>query len=126
MKLLIAIAFGGAAGALGRHFVGVMAVRLMGHGFPWGTLTVNIGGALIMGALIELLALNWSASLEMRAFLTVGVLGAFTTFSAFALDVAVLYERGQLMVTGLYMAASVILSVGALFAGMRLMRLVLV
>ena len=125
MKLLVAIALGGAAGALGRHFVGVLAVRVMGHGFPWGTLAVNIAGSLAMGVLIELMALIWSPSAEMRAFLSIGILGAFTTFSAFSLDVATLYERGQVGVTAAYVAASVLLSVGALFVGMRAMRLVL-
>ena len=125
MKLLVAIAVGGAAGALGRHFVGVLAVRLMGHGFPWSTLAVNILGSLAMGVLIELMALVWSPSAEMRAFLTVGALGAFTTYSTFSLDVATLYERGALGATAAYIAASVVLSVGALFVGMRLMRVVL-
>ena len=125
MKLLVAIAIGGAMGALGRHFVGVAAVRLIGHGFPWGTLTVNIVGSLAMGFLIEAMALNWSPSPEMRALLTVGLLGAFTTFSTFSLDVVSLYERGMVAATAAYIAASLVLSVAALFAGMRLTRLVL-
>lgn len=125
MKLLLAIAAGGAAGAVGRHVVGVLAVRLMGHGFPWATLAVNIVGSLAMGVLIEIMALAWSPSPETRAMLTVGVLGAFTTFSTFSLDVATLYERGNMSVTAAYVAASLVFSVGALFTGMRVMRVIL-
>lgn len=125
MKLLLAIALGGAAGALGRHFVGVAAIKLIGHGFPWSTLAVNIGGSLMIGILIEIMALSWSPSPEMRAMLTIGFLGAFTTFSTFSLDVAVLYERGEIAAAAAYAAASVFLSLGALFAGMRVMRLIL-
>lgn len=125
MKLVLAIALGGAIGAVGRHYVSVAMTLLVGHGFPWGTLVVNIVGSFAMGALIETMALVWSPSLEMRALLTVGVLGAFTTFSTFSLDVATIYERGTPLVLAVYVAASVALSILALFAGLRLMRLVL-
>ena len=126
MKLVLAIALGGAIGAVGRHYVSVAMTLLVGHGFPWGTLTVNIAGSFLMGALIETMALVWSPSAEMRALLTVGVLGAFTTFSTFSLDVATLYERGAALQLAFYIAASVAISILALFAGLRLMRLVLV
>ena len=126
MKLVLAIALGGAVGAVGRHYVSVAMTLLMGHGFPWGTLVVNIVGSFLMGVLIETMALVWSPTAEMRALLTVGVLGAFTTFSTFSLDVATLYERGATPQLALYIAASVALSIFALFAGLRLMRLVLV
>ncbi|MDX1711586.1 MAG: fluoride efflux transporter CrcB [Rhodovibrionaceae bacterium] len=125
MKLLLAIAFGGAVGALGRHFVIAKVAALTGHGFPFGTLAANVIGSFVMGVLVELMALAWSPSAELRAFLTVGVLGAFTTFSAFSLDVALLVERGQDFNAALYVAASVCLSVGGLFAGMYLFRHVL-
>ncbi|MFT5182680.1 MAG: CrcB protein [Alphaproteobacteria bacterium] len=125
MKLVLAIALGGAIGAVGRHYVSVAMTLLVGHGFPWGTLVVNIVGSFAMGALIETMALVWSPSLEMRALLTVGVLGAFTTFSTFSLDVATIYERGTPLVLAVYVASSVALSILALFAGLRLMRLVL-
>jgi CrcB protein len=78
-----------------------------------------------MGALIETMALVWSPSAEMRALLTVGILGAFTTFSAFSLDVATLYGRGASLQLAAYVVASVIVSILALFIGLRLMRLVL-
>lgn len=125
MKLLFAIAIGGAVGALGRHFVSAGMAQLLGHGFPWGTLTVNILGSFVMGVLVEAMALAWSPAPEVRALLTVGVLGAFTTFSTFSLDVAVLYERGALGAAAAYILVSVTVSVLALFAGLRLMRLVL-
>jgi CrcB protein len=125
MKLVLAIAIGGALGAVGRHYVSVAMTLIMGHGFPWGTLVVNVAGSFLMGVLIETMALVWSPSLEMRALLTVGVLGAFTTFSTFSLDVATLYERGAPIILAIYVAASVGISILALFAGLRLMRLVL-
>ncbi len=125
MKLVLAIALGGALGAVGRHYVGATALRVLGSGFPAGTLTVNIVGSVAMGVLIELMALKISPSLEMRAFLTVGLLGGFTTFSTFSLDTALLYERGEPLVAFGYVVASVICSIGGLFAGMHLMRQVL-
>lgn len=126
MKLVFAIALGGAFGAVGRHYVGVMMTMLMGHGFPWGTLAVNVAGSFVMGVLIETMALVWSPTAEMRALLTVGMLGAFTTFSTFSLDVVTLYERGALLLSATYIAASIMFSILALFAGLRLMRLVLI
>ena len=83
MKLVLLVAAGGAIGAVGRYLVGVGAVRLLGFGFPWGTLIVNVLGSLLMGLLIEFIALRLSASNEVRTFLATGVLGSFTTFSAF-------------------------------------------
>ena len=122
MKLMLFAAAGGAVGAAGRYLVGVAAVRLLGHGFPWGTLVVNIVGSLIMGALIEAVALRYSISNEMRTFLTTGILGGFTTFSAFSLDFAILIERKAHGLAALYLCASVALSIGALFAGLYLAR----
>ncbi len=125
MKFMLYAAAGGAIGAAGRYLVGLGAVRLLGHGFPWGTLIVNIVGSLIMGALIEAIALRYSISNEMRTFLTTGILGGFTTFSAFSLDFAVLFERKAYGLAGLYLGASVFLSILALFMGLWLARTVL-
>ncbi len=125
MKLVLAIAVGGALGAVARHYVAAQMAHLLGHGFPFGTLTVNVLGSFIMGVLVELMALAWSPSLELRAFMTVGLLGAFTTFSTFSLDFAVLFERGALVSSFAYVLASVVLSVGALFAGLAATRAVL-
>ena len=125
MKLILAIAVGGAIGAVGRHVVAGQVLKLAGSGFPWGTVVVNVVGSFIMGALIETMALKWSVGLELRAFLTVGVLGAFTTFSTFSLDVALLTERGTLFGALGYVLISVIASIGALFAGLLLFRHIL-
>lgn len=125
MKLVLAIAAGGAIGAVARHFVNVQAMALLGMGFPWATLTVNVVGSFLMGVLVELSALVWSPGPALRAMLVVGLLGAFTTFSTFSLDVAVLHGRGHLALAAGYIVASVVLSVGALFAAMALMRAIL-
>jgi fluoride exporter len=126
VNMIVAIAIGGAAGAVGRHFVNVGMVALLGHGFPWGTLVVNIGGSLIMGVLAHVMATSWTVSPELRALMTVGALGAFTTFSTFSLDVVSLYERGQIGLAAIYVIASVTASVGALFLGLKLARVVFV
>ena len=122
MKLVLLVAAGGAIGAVGRYLVGVGAVRLLGFGFPWGTLIVNVLGSLLMGLLIEFIALRLSASNEVRTFLATGVLGSFTTFSAFSLDFAVLMERKAHGAAMLYLGASVGFSILALFAGLSIMR----
>lgn len=124
MYLILAIAAGGAIGAVGRHFVNVGAVTMLGTGFPYATLIVNVVGSFLMGVLIHVMAVSWTVSPEMRAFLTVGGLGAFTTFSTFSLDVALLYERGQLFLAGIYIVVSVAISIGALFIGLKLSRIV--
>lgn len=124
MKLFLMAAAGGALGAGARHLVNVGAMRLTGAGFPWGTLAVNLLGCFLMGLLIEMAALRWSISNEMRAFLATGILGGFTTFSAFSLDFAVLVERKAHGAALLYAAASVGLSLLALFAGLYVMRAV--
>lgn len=125
MKLILAIAVGGAIGAVARHLVNVQAAALMGFGFPWGTLTVNIVGSFLMGVLVETSALAWSPDSAVRAMLAVGVLGAFTTFSTFSLDTIVLYERGQMGLAAGYVIASVVLSIGGLFAGLAVVRAVI-
>ncbi|WP_205967396.1 fluoride efflux transporter CrcB [Aquisalinus luteolus] len=114
----LVIAAGGAIGAMARHAVGQLAMRLLGPNFPWGTLTVNVLGSLAMGLVIAWLVAREPAGQGVRAFLAVGLLGAFTTFSTFALDAVTLYERKAMMTAGLYVGASVILSIVALFAGL--------
>lgn len=124
MKTALMVALGGAVGALARYMVGVGAMRFIGAGFPWGTLIVNVVGSLIMGMLIAAFALRYSISNEMRAFLTVGILGGFTTFSAFSLDFAVLMERKDYGLAVLYLGSSVGLSILALFVGLSIARVV--
>jgi CrcB protein len=122
MNGMLAVAAGGVVGALARYGVYVATGHWLGHGFPYATLIVNLVGSFAMGVLIETMALVWNTSNEMRLFLAVGVLGSFTTFSTFSLDFVVLYERRDWWLSALYASASVILSIGALFAGLQLMR----
>lgn len=121
-QVVAAVAFGGALGAVARYVVVSQVGHWAGSGFPFGTLAVNVLGSFAMGLIVELSALAWSPSPELRAFLTVGFLGAFTTFSAFSLDAALLYERGELALSAAYIAVSVVLSVGAFFAALALVR----
>lgn len=123
MGMVISIALGGAIGALGRFFLSSQITHLMGPGFPWGMLIVNVMGCFAMGVIAELGALTWNLSPEMRAFLTTGILGGFTTFSAFALDTAVLTQRGDMTNALLYVGGSVGGSVAALFLGLYVVRL---
>jgi len=120
--MLIAIAVGGGIGALGRHFLSSAVAALLGSGFPWGIFVVNILGGFLMGLIVETGALKFSYSLEARAFLTTGLLGGFTTFSAFSLDASLLIERGDWMGAILYVTGSALLSIVALFAGLWLVR----
>jgi fluoride exporter len=125
LNMIASIAAGGAAGALARYALMGAVGHWLGTGFPYATLAVNVLGCFVMGALVEIFALAWSASPETQAFLTVGFLGAFTTFSAFTLDVHLLTTQGRLGFAALYVAASVLLSVFAFFAGLYLFRQVL-
>ncbi len=124
-QIIAAIACGGALGAVGRHFAVAQVAQWVGHGFPFGVLAVNVLGSFAMGVLVELGALAWSPSPELRAFLTVGLLGAFTTFSTFSMDTVLLYERGAYLQCAGYIVASVVLSVGAFFLALALLRAVL-
>ncbi len=117
-NIWLAVAAGGAVGAVGRNAVSRAAMHLMGPNFPWGTLAVNIIGSFGMGLFIVWLSHREPASPALRAFLTVGLLGAFTTFSTFSLDAVTLYRDRTVMIAGAYVLASVILSVGGLLAGL--------
>jgi len=117
---LIQVALGGAIGASARYLSGVTAMRLIGPGFPWATLFVNILGSFVMGVIVVVLANKGGTRLA--PFLMVGVLGGFTTFSAFSLDAITLFERGQVWQSAGYVLASVILSLMALMAGLALTR----
>ena len=118
----LAVAAGGAVGAMARHGVSRTAMHLLGPNFPWGTLAANIMGSFAMGLIIVWLSSREPASPALRAFLTVGLLGAFTTFSTFSLDVVTLYRDRTVMIAGAYLLASVILSVCALLAGLAVGR----
>lgn len=118
---LLLVMLGGAVGAGFRHLVGRAALALMGPGWPWGTLTVNIVGGLAMGLLAGILARTGGGE-NARLLLGVGVLGGFTTFSAFSLEVATMMERGALAAAALYAALSLAGAVAALFGGLALAR----
>ena len=125
MKMIAYIAAGGAIGAVVRHLVAGQVGQWLGHGFPWGILLVNVLGSFILGALVETFALFWSPSQELRALMVVGLLGAFTTFSTFSMDVVALFNKGEMLHAALYIGASVALAVFAFFVAMQLMRAVL-
>jgi CrcB protein len=123
MLHLALVAVGGAIGAGSRHLVNQAALRLIGPNFPVGTLAVNVIGGLLMGLLAGYLALRYSGGGQgLRLFLATGILGGFTTFSAFSLDAVMLWERGDVVGTVVYVLLSVILSIGALVAGLAIMR----
>lgn len=113
---------GGGIGAALRHGVNLGTARLFGTSFPYGTLTVNIVGCLVMGLLSGYFAFKGDVGQHWRLFMTTGILGGFTTFSAFSLDVALLYERGEIGLAATYILASVVVSLVAVFAGLALMR----
>lgn len=112
------VGLGGAIGAMLRHLSGMVALRLLGPAFPWGTLFVNVFGSLIMGLFIAWLVKRTGASNELRLFVATGILGGFTTFSAFSLDVANLFERGEIASATGYILISVLFSIAAVFAGL--------
>lgn len=122
LNILLAIAVGGGLGSLARHYLSTTIYSFTGGTFPWGILVVNVVGGFAMGLIVELSALKLNLGPELRAFLTTGILGGFTTFSAFSLDSALLIERGDWVNAGSYMVGSVVLSVAALFAGLWLVR----
>ena len=124
MPVVLWVALGGAIGSATRHGVNVWSGRMLGSGFPWHTLIVNVFGCLAMGVLIELMALRLNVGNDIRAFLTTGLLGGFTTFSAFSLDFALLVERKTYGLAAAYAAGSVVLSLAAVFAGLYLVRAV--
>jgi fluoride exporter len=113
---------GGGLGASLRHTINITCARCMGTGFPWGTFIINISGSTVMGLIGGYLAFKGEASQPWRLFLMTGILGGYTTFSAFSLDTAVLYERGELGLAALYVIGSVALSIAGLFAGLALIR----
>jgi fluoride exporter len=122
---IVAVAVGGSVGSVARYLVGVMAGRLFGTSFPWGTLLINIIGSCALGALAEALALRWDASPVVRVFLTIGICGGFTTFSTFSLDAVYLMNRGDIVLAAAYVAASVTLSIGGLYTGLYAVRAIL-
>jgi CrcB protein len=122
MALTLWIGLGGALGAMLRHFLNIWIARMAGSDFPWHTMVINISGSFVMGLLISLMALRWNVGNDLRAFLTTGILGGYTTFSAFSLDFAVLVERKAYTLAGAYASGSVVISLIAIFLGMAVAR----
>lgn len=125
IQTLIYVALGGAIGASARYLTGLAAIRVMGPGFPWGTLAVNVIGSFLMGVLVVTLAQFSAAQFSANRFaplLMTGLLGGFTTFSAFSLDAVTLWERGETGAAVTYVAVSVALSLAALVAGLFIAR----
>ena len=118
----LVVFLGGGIGAALRHGINLAVARLLGTAFPYGTLMINISGSFIMGLVAAYFAFKGDASQHWRLFLTTGILGGYTTFSAFSLDAALLYERGEVGLAALYVVASVALSIIGLFAGLALVR----
>jgi fluoride exporter len=122
MNGFLAVFLGGGLGAVARHGVNLLSAQVLSSRFPWGTLAVNVLGSLLIGVLAEYFSLRAQLPQPLRLFLITGVLGGFTTFSAFSLEVGLLMERGQMVAAAGYALASVIGAVGAMFAGMALVR----
>ena len=113
---------GGGLGASLRHTVNIACAKCIGTSFPYGTLIINITGSMVMGLIAGYLAFKGEASQPWRLFLMTGILGGYTTFSAFSLDTALLYERGEIALALTYVLGSVVLSIAGLFAGLALVR----
>ena len=118
----LAVFIGAGLGGMLRHAVNRASLVYLGPGFPYGTLTVNVVGGLLMGVMAELFLVKGGGSQEFRLFLTTGFLGGFTTFSAFSLDSALMWERSDYAALGAYVTGSVVLSIAALFLGMAAVR----
>jgi CrcB protein len=121
MSYLI-VFFGGGLGASLRHAINVGCARACGTYFPYGTFVINITGSIVMGLIAGYLAFKGEASQPWRLFLMTGILGGYTTFSAFSLDTILLYERGDIGLAALYVFGSVVLSILGLVAGLALVR----
>jgi CrcB protein len=118
----ILIFIGGGLGSSLRHTINVVCAKFIGTAFPYSTFIINISGSTIMGLIAGYLAFKGEASQPWRLFLMTGVLGGYTTFSAFSLDAVLLYERGALGLAAFYVLGSVVFSIAGLFAGLSLIR----
>jgi CrcB protein len=120
--MLAMVGLGGAIGSMARYLIAGWVQSPAWNGFPYGIFIVNVSGGFIMGVLTEAMALKFHVSPELRAFLTTGVLGGYTTFSTFSLEAGMLIERQAYSQAVFYIAGSAILSVAALFAGFWIVR----
>lgn len=122
MSNILLVMIGGGIGAALRYLLGLASLRALGPGYPWGTLGANVIGGFVMGLVAGWLATRAAGGEAIRLFVAVGILGGFTTFSAFSLETMLMIERGELVPALLYVLVSVIASVGALALGLALMR----
>ncbi len=113
---------GGGLGSSLRHTINMVSTRYLGTAFPYHTFIINITGSIVMGLIAGYLAFKGDAAQSWRLFLMTGILGGYTTFSAFSLDTAMLYERGEIGLAVLYVLGSVVISIAGLFAGLALVR----
>jgi fluoride exporter len=117
-----AIAIGAAVGGVSRYYLSAAVQHRMGSSFPWGTLVINVTGSLVLGFLMRYAISTPSVSVEMRALLTTGFCGGYTTFSTYSYETAALIEDGQLGRAGTYALASVLLALAGTFGGFALAR----
>jgi fluoride exporter len=122
MRLLLLATVGGGIGAGARYLVQAGMMRWLGPGFPWWTLAINVVGSFLMGVVVELVASRFANAADVRTFLATGILGGFTTFSAFSLDFVTLIDRKEQTAAMLYAIGSVSLSILALYMGLILAR----
>ncbi len=122
MRTFWAIAIGAAVGGVSRYYLASALQQRVGASFPWGTLLVNVTGSLLLGFLIRYALATPAVSVEMRALLTTGFCGGYTTFSTFSFETAALFEEGQYERAGAYVVGSVVLSLVATFCGFILAR----
>ncbi|AJE45397.1 fluoride efflux transporter CrcB [Celeribacter indicus] len=120
MAPLIQVALGGALGASARYLTGLGMARLLGKSFPWGTLTVNFAGSFLMGVVVVVLA--HANGNRFAPFLMTGVLGGFTTYSAFSLDALTIYERGEIALAAAYVVVTLVLALGGIALGLHAAR----
>lgn len=125
MKVLLAVAIGGAIGAIARFQLSQSFIKSFSGDFIYNILVANIVGCFLMGVCYEFMNLKMNVGAEWRAFFMVGVLGAFTTFSSFALDVFILLERGSYLNASMYILSSVVFSIVGLFVGIYIMRTII-
>ena len=125
MKVLLAVAIGGAIGAIARFQLSQSFIKSFSGDFIYNILVANIVGCFLMGVCYEFINLKMNVGVEWRAFFMVGVLGAFTTFSSFALDVFILVERGSYLNASMYILSSVVFSIVGLFVGICIMRTII-
>ncbi|MGG7519683.1 fluoride efflux transporter CrcB [Allorhizobium undicola] len=124
MIQIIYVALGGAFGSVLRYWTGLVTLRLFGPFLPWGTFAVNLIGSFCIGLFAEMIARRFDASADVRLLLITGVLGGFTTFSAFSLDAVTLINRGDMAWALAYVAGTVVLALAAVFAGLAAGKLV--